>query len=1183
MMKEKMKKITALLLVAVMFIGVVVNSDVMTNYASSDVMLDQLYETDIVPSVKVDSNLIEGDINCIRVSTTPTDEFAYTAVWVDRPVRIAGGVYVDGELNTSCTLIKFPSFYYIALSDGVVNVQEGTTVVFDGIYGRGATDGNYGDGYTVKFNKATFQYTGSGWEQILDTEEPDVTVDTTVDVTLVSGDTNLIMVHGSPEDNLPCPMEDSATWGTNAKRVTGGIYVDGSLNTSCNLMKLKGEYYVVLDGGAATVTKGTTVVLDGIYSNEAGDYFVKFNKAIFEYTEDGWKQLYETDIVPSVKVNSNLIEGDMICIRVSTTPTDELAYTADWVDRPARIAGGVYVDGELNTGCTLIKFSSFYYISLSDGNVNVKEGTTVVFDGIYGSSDYAVKFNEATFQYMNGAWVQIFTADAIVDPAGNGKVNGIFIYTNVPDGLEVTDENWAKRHDLCSGGIYVDDELNSSCTQLIKLAAAENYSQYYIDTWNIRDSIKDGTKVVVDGVFGSTQRIKVNKATFVYDGTTEKWEQVSNGDLGTTGIVGDADANNSSDVIDLVRMLRYTEADTDEINLTDADLNKDSHVNEKDIQLKKEILVGKTTFNNGYNITEKPQYEENKRLSIGAYCGPRRGTAAYTTDWRTDEQFAQYAEAGFNMVISELDAVYGKNYNSAGTESVVKNFSGSDLDKYMNLANKYGIDVIVGSQALNNVLNGATTLENADVELTTMLSALRDKTNFKGIMMSDEPGTSCLSNYRTVSKYLNTKSAMQGKTMFTSLYPYCTDERAFGSIQGTDKEEKYMNYLKEFGSYMGLVNYDFYPFEQDNSKQDSMRSDYFKNLEMAALTAQETGESGVTIQAFASYNKTTGIYSARKLDKKAYYTYQLYASLAYGMKNITYFSYWNHYYAESGSETLSYNMINADGSKNETVYNFVKEANTEIRGFDKVYMDFNWQGTMKVAGSDNDGLLAEMSDYTNPHIASVTATNDTIIGCLKDSKGYDGFMLVNATDPSDRLSSQVTVTFKDAQKAIVYVEGVKGEVELTDGKYTVTLAPGAGVFVIPYSGEEEDAEATVNSSVKVDSYLISGDTICITMWTAPTDELAYTSDWVDRPERLSGGVYVDGTLNTSCALIKFKDYYYIALSDGKVNVQEGTTVVFSGIYGRQNGVDSAYGDNYTVEFNRAVFVYRDGSWVQCSN
>lgn len=113
---------------------------------------------------------------------------------------------------------------------------------------------------------------------------------------------------------------------------------------------------------------------------------------------------------------------------------------------------------------------------------------------------------------------------------------------------------------------------------------------------------------------------------------------------------------------------------------------------------------------------------------------------------------------------------------------------------------------------------------------------------------------------------------------------------------------------------------------------------------------------------------------------------------------------------------------------------------------------------------------------------------------------------------------------------------------------------------------------------------IGGDATCITMWTAPVDELAYTSDWVDRPERLSGGVYVDGILYTNCPLIKFSDYYYIALSDIKtLTVQEGTTVVLNGIYGRQDGVDSAYGDGYTVEFNRAVFVYRSGSWVQCFN
>ena len=82
-----------------------------------------------------------------------------------------------------------------------------------------------------------------------------------------------------------------------------------------------------------------------------------------------------------------------------------------------------------------------------------------------------------------------------------------------------------------------------------------------------------------------------------------------------------------------------------------------------------------------------------------------------------------------------------------------------------------------------------------------------------------------------------------------------------------------------------------------------------------------------------------------------------------------------------------------------------------------------------------------------------TASNDAIIGCLRDVDGYDGFMLVNATDPSDNITETISVTFKSADHAKVYIDGVESIVELTNGVYEETLAPGQGIFVIPYIAE----------------------------------------------------------------------------------------------------------------------------------
>ena len=94
-----------------------------------------------------------------------------------------------------------------------------------------------------------------------------------------------------------------------------------------------------------------------------------------------------------------------------------------------------------------------------------------------------------------------------------------------------------------------------------------------------------------------------------------------------------------------------------------------------------------------------------------------------------------------------------------------------------------------------------------------------------------------------------------------------------------------------------------------------------------------------------------------------------------------------------------------------------------------------------------------VADYTSPRISSYSATNDAIIGCLKDLNGYDGFMLVNSTDPSDKKTATVSVTFNDATRAKVYIDGVENDVELTNGAYSAELAPGQGIFVIPYIAE----------------------------------------------------------------------------------------------------------------------------------
>ena len=74
-----------------------------------------------------------------------------------------------------------------------------------------------------------------------------------------------------------------------------------------------------------------------------------------------------------------------------------------------------------------------------------------------------------------------------------------------------------------------------------------------------------------------------------------------------------------------------------------------------------------------------------------------------------------------------------------------------------------------------------------------------------------------------------------------------------------------------------------------------------------------------------------------------------------------------------------------------------------------------------------------------------------IIGSFRDKKGYDGFMMVNYTDPAKNIDNEIEVTFKDAKKAVGYIEGKKNVVDLSGGKYKTTLKPGEGQFIIPFN------------------------------------------------------------------------------------------------------------------------------------
>ena len=575
---------------------------------------------------------------------------------------------------------------------------------------------------------------------------------------------------------------------------------------------------------------------------------------------------------------------------------------------------------------------------------------------------------------------------------------------------------------------------------------------------------------------------------------------------GSFGLLGDSDGTsagnvNGDDVIgsqDLVCLKKYL-ADHTDVNHTEhtlksggADANGNGYIEETDIiKLYEYILEGWTVDGMSYEAgTQLPVYLDDEDIQLAAYQGPRTLTIDGTDDLTSiEEEFRKYKEAGFNTIIHEADCAYS---SQLGSDMWYK------LKQYMRKAQKYDLDVLISSQELNDyLLNGnegtgtedtANWKYSVDRLIDFMLGQGNNNItsstwgadtevvifdNFAGFVMADEPDneSAIMERYKTAKAYIDEEysEAFGGRkpVLFYSLESY--ESELFTTISGlnildtwiTEKKvttdfSKHSTFLANYGNITGSATVDRYPFRIDDedgefSLQDPddgeggnyLDAGWLYQLELLATQGKANGfATGITLQSTAFTHPSD---ARRKINSVADVKFEVYSALAYGMHSVNYFTY-NLPTNPPKGETFSDAMAD-----DNTAYTAVQTVNNEISKFDYVFNDYDWVST-KHYGSSSDGLFDKLaSNDSLPNITSVDATNAAIVSHMKDYEKYlDGYWVVNVTDPEDNLSHTVTVTFDTAYtKAIVFVDGEKKIVNLTNGVYEANLEAGEGVFIIP--------------------------------------------------------------------------------------------------------------------------------------
>lgn len=439
--------------------------------------------------------------------------------------------------------------------------------------------------------------------------------------------------------------------------------------------------------------------------------------------------------------------------------------------------------------------------------------------------------------------------------------------------------------------------------------------------------------------------------------------------------------------------------------------------------------------------TGLPVYtDDGERFEILAFGLPR---------YRNESIFQDMADAGITLAI--LDGWSGHGA-----------FNSPEVEAQLIAAEKAGMGVLISTDnGYGNRGNGAQFGEGN--EWRTVGGITTDYTqyeSFRGIMAFDEPG----GTYGNTGKYNDFDHLEREWEIWKN---YWVDPDGDGPEEAVFKNGTYKDYVfyingcgdtehvykplaERIYPIMGdacIVSQDGYPYGYDNTSGVAyIKEAALRNAEEFANYARENGHT------FWNFLQTTDIYNTGRTAEtgsmlsETEIRQQQGMSMAVGATGFEYFTY-----AEvSGMK----GFVDNGGTKFESYY-YCQKVNREVQKFAHVFMDFKWQGLMPVLGTKNalgyndsfDLLATPLTSIDR--IRSVVATRDTLVSSFKDNNGYDGFMVVNYSDPYYRKSDDVSIRFNNATKAIVWNRGESKVVDLTNGTLNYKLLSGDWAFVIP--------------------------------------------------------------------------------------------------------------------------------------
>lgn len=953
----------------------------------------------------------------------------------------------------------------------------------DILWGTGTSySASDGDILTIKgtFSNTTYgsfiieevklQYTASTSTWVIYEEEPELPRMTIVSLRGGEGTnvTTRTYVGYTMSDEFTLPSDVNNTYFKPIDTESGVWLNDTRIEMSYGIRTISASSADILwgTGTSYSAVSGDVLTVKGTFSDGNGSSFIVEDIQL-KYNGSSWEVYVPTTVID---MSEETITISSLNETNNTTP-EKLLYLAatDYSTLGTDVYyakdenSGIYINGVEVTTRLKRGGTGFYQVGSGAEPLDAIAGDVLTIKGTFVGQESGTEWimPSLQFKFTGTTWVNnIIDMRNDVVTVYESSVNSanLFNFQSTDYSELETGVLYSAKASDTESGVFLGE---TAVTTQIKRAAT---GVYQVGNGGAPINASAGAIVTVKGEFFNPDK------TIALILPEMKFQYVSDSEwILYTEKAGDYTGDGATDVRDLVRIKRYLNNNNVQLAKA-AQIDSGTIIDDNDVNdLYYILLCGYEKDENG-TLLGTPYYVDDVAVERMAYECPEVGTydssndtfTAYSTT-EVDAAFQKYKLAGLTLLSSRTVAPLSDDSTKTGATA--------RLDAYMEAAERNGLRVLVDSVYINTlrydynslsgdefstkygVNNTSSTLFDHDYQqkvYNQVSKIVKYGNTCAGFIVGDEWQASEAELYNNIIAAIRKAETDLGLDLIitTSQYPssaYDVDVTLLqeGATSSDDEETLYRNYINKFGTN-GMFTFDIYPLIYSeklfSGSAYSVNEDFFNSLKWMAEEARDNdiAHTGITIQS-CGLSGTDSLWS-----KYERYTpeniedigFQIYTSLAYGVKEINYFTYNDH-----PVDTNVHDSIN----ENASVYTAVQTINNELDAFDHVYMNYTWKNALDITAGTT------ISETENSRLSKAEVTGGrTIIGCMEDRLGYDGYMIANAEGPRTDNHAQVTLTFANADQVIVYANGKKTTQTLdANGALTLEVNVGEGAFVIP--------------------------------------------------------------------------------------------------------------------------------------